>query len=288
MRLLNPLTFILIFSVLFVAVFADIGTASGYHIEISSRSVTDVDPDIPGDQPGKVITFKVIGDNAAELDRDILLDSINVGDVDDPVKVKDSPLFRKFEKVAEKVDDNTGELTITYELWIGDSARPADSEEEEQEAQVLSPPPTPKSSTGDTQAQQAAPKSSTGDTQAQQAAPKSSTGSTQGSTGNTSPAAGGSTGNTQGSTGNTSPAPGGSTGNTDASESSTGNTQAQQAAAGGSTGNTQGTPPSGTTAPVNLSDLVASIPVISKTVLDSGESFTLSVTVENTGERFIT
>ena len=42
----------------------------------------------------------------------------------------------------------------------------------------------------------------------------------------------------------------------------------------GPTGNTQGTPPSA---------LGVSIPVISKTVLDSGESFTLSVTVENTG-----
>ena len=37
-------------------------------------------------------------------------------------------------------------------------------------------------------------------------------------------------------------------------------------------------------APVNLSDLGVSIPVISKTVLDSGESFTMSVSVENTGE----
>ena len=282
MKLLNPLTFILLFSVLFVAVFAAIGTETGYNIQITSRSVTDVDPDIPGDQPGKVITFTVTGDNAAELDPDSLLDSIYI----DGVKVKDSPHFRKFEKVAD----------TTYELWLGDSARPADPddpEEEEPEAPVSNPSPTPKNSAA--QAQQAAPKSSTGDTQAQQQA-----------------AAGGSTGNTQGSTGNTSPAAGGSTGNTDAPEGPTGNTQAQQAAPegstgntspggstgntsptpGGSTGNTQGTPPSGTTntpaggttEPVKRSDLVVSIPVISKTVLDSGESFTMSVTVENTGE----
>ena len=89
--------------------------------------------------------------------------------------------------------------------------------------------------------------------QDQQTAPGSPTGNTD--------APEGSTGNTQGSTGNTSPTPGGSTGNTDAPE--------------GPTGNTQGTPPSA---------LGVSIPVISKTVLDSGESFTLSVTVENTGE----
>ena len=50
--------------------------------------------------------------------------------------------------------------------------------------------------------------------------------------------------------------------------------QDQQTAPGDSTGNTQGTPPS---------VFVVSIPVISKTVLDSGESFTMSVTVENTG-----
>ena len=81
----------------------------------------------------------------------------------------------------------------------------------------------------------------------------------------------------EGPIGNTD-APGGSTGNTQAqraaAEGPTGNTQAQQAAPGGSTGNTQGTP---------SSVLVISIPVISKTVLDSGESFTISVTVENTG-----
>ena len=60
----------------------------------------------------------------------------------------------------------------------------------------------------------------------------------------------------------------------------------------GPTGNTQGTPRSGTTdtpaggttESVKPSDLVISIPVVSKTVLDSGESFTISVTVENTGE----
>ena len=289
MKLLNPLTFILLFSVLFVAVFAAIGTETGYNIQITSRSVTDVDPDIPGDQPGKVITFAVMGDNAAELDPDSLLDSIYVGDVDNSVKVKDSPLFRKFEKVAD----------YTYELWLGDSARPADPddpEEEEPEAPVSNPSPTPKNSAA--QAQQAAPKSSTGDTQAQQqAAAGGSTGNTQGSTGNTSPAAGGSTGNTdapEGPTGNTQAqqaAPEGSTGNTSPG-GSTGNTQAQQAAPGGPTGNTQGTPPSsttntpaeGTTAPVDLSDLVASIPVVSKTVLDSGESFTMSVAVENIGE----
>ena len=51
----------------------------------------------------------------------------------------------------------------------------------------------------------------------------------------------------------------------------------------GPTGNTPVTPP-GTTDPVKRSDLVVSTPVVSKTVLDSGESFTLSVTVENTGE----
>ena len=58
------------------------------------------------------------------------------------------------------------------------------------------------------------------------------------------------------------------------------------------TGNPIGTPRSGTpntptgvtTEPVKSSDLVVSIPVISKTVLDSGESFTMSVTVENIGE----
>ena len=104
-------------------------------------------------------------------------------------------------------------------------------------------------------------------------------------------APGGSTGNTdarEGSTNNTSPTPGGSTGNTGAPGSSTGNTSPTP---GGSTSNTQGTPPSGTTntpagvttEPVNPSDLVVSIPVISKTVLDSGESFTMSVTVENIG-----
>ena len=74
----------------------------------------------------------------------------------------------------------------------------------------------------------------------------------------------------EGSTGNTD-APEGSTGNTDAPEGSTGNTDAPE----GPTGNTQGTP---------SSVLVVSIPVISKTVLDSGESFTISVTVENSGE----
>ena len=74
----------------------------------------------------------------------------------------------------------------------------------------------------------------------------------------------------EGPTGNTD-APEGSTGNTDAPEGSTGNTDAPE----GPTGNTQGTP---------SSVLVVSIPVISKTVLDSGESFTISVTVENSGE----
>ena len=91
--------------------------------------------------------------------------------------------------------------------------------------------------------------------QDQQTAPGSPTGNTDGPEGPT-----GNTDAPGGSTGNTSPTPGGSTGNTDAPE--------------GPTGNTQGTPPSA---------LGVSIPVISKTVLDSGESFTLSVTVENTG-----
>ena len=67
-------------------------------------------------------------------------------------------------------------------------------------------------------------------------------------------------------------APEGPTGNTDAPESSTGNTSPVST---GPTGNTQGTP---------TSVLVVSIPTLSKTVLDSGESFTLSVTVENTSE----
>ena len=63
--------------------------------------------------------------------------------------------------------------------------------------------------------------------------------------------------------------PGGPTGNTDVR--------------GGPTGNTPVTPP-GTTDPVKRSDLVVSTPIVSKAVLGSGESFTLSVTVENTGE----
>ena len=71
-----------------------------------------------------------------------------------------------------------------------------------------------------------------------------------------------------------------------APEGSTGNTQTQQTGPQSSTGNTSpaSTGPMGNTQGTPPSVLVVSIPVISKTVLDSGESFTISVTVENTSE----
>ena len=81
-------------------------------------------------------------------------------------------------------------------------------------------------------------------------------------------------------------APEGPTGNTGVPAGPTGNTPAQQAAPESSTGNTSpaSTGPTGNTQGTPTSVLVVSIPTLSKTVLDSGESFTLSVTVENTSE----
>ena len=80
--------------------------------------------------------------------------------------------------------------------------------------------------------------------------------------------------------------PEGPTGNTGVPAGPTGNTPAQQAAPESSTGNTSpaSTGPTGNTQGTPTSVLVVSIPTLSKTVLDSGESFTLSVTVENTSE----
>ncbi|MCY3550300.1 MAG: Ig-like domain-containing protein [Candidatus Poribacteria bacterium] len=80
--------------------------------------------------------------------------------------------------------------------------------------------------------------------------------------------------------------PEGPTGNTGVPAGPTGNTPAQQAAPESSTGNTSpaSTGPTGNTQGTPPSVLVVSIPTLSKTVLDSGESFTISVTVENTSE----
>ena len=78
------------------------------------------------------------------------------------------------------------------------------------------------------------------------------------------------------------------TNNTEGPEGPTGNTDAPESPVGNPIGTprsgTPNTPTGVTTEPVKPSDLGVSIPVVSKTILDSGESFTMSVTVENTGE----
>ena len=287
--------FSLIFFILFGAGFG-ITTAEGLRIRITNEEVTDVDPDTPGDQSGYKVTFVTEGEGEFGTS-DLIVECVSYDEYTG---------FKKFEKVDDG-DDN--DQTNTYELTVGhlDSPQecthplpeppeppepppfPGDSPESDPDPQTQpktpsdpdpqTPPdpnqnPPPQQSDPDPQTQPKTPSDPDPQTPPDpnqnpppqpgtQSQPTQTTQPTQSEPESQTRQAG-----PEGSTSNTSPAP------------------------GGSTGNTQRTPPSGTTntparvttEPVKPSDLVVSIPVISKTVLDSGESFTLSVSVENTGE----
>ena len=258
MKLSNPLMFSLIFFILFGAGFG-ITTAEGLRIRITNEEVTDVDPDTPGDQSGYKVTFVTEGEGKFGTS-DLIVECVSYDEYTG---------FKKFEKVD---DGDNNDQTNTYELTVGHLDSPQECTHPLPEPpEPPEPPPFPGDSPESDPDPQTQPKTpSDPDPQTppdpnQNPPPQPETQSqpTQSEPESQTRQAG-----PEGSTGNTSPAP------------------------GGSTGNTQGTPPSGTTntpagvtiEPVKPSDLVVSIPVISKTVLDSGESFTLSVTVENIGE----
>ncbi|MDE0466716.1 MAG: hypothetical protein OYL97_06635, partial [Candidatus Poribacteria bacterium] len=264
----NQLMFSLICSLFCVAVFTPIVTPEETEektaVKISNKKIADVDPDTPGDQSGWAATFEIVSgpDPGPDFINDIFIEN---------TPATEHPLFKSFGKTS---DD-----PIIYTLIVYDETPPANEDPPSGESSTVNSPtppsqrepktaratstepstdqatkvPTPdESSTGNTQAQQAAPQSSTDNTQAQQAAP----------------------------------------------QSSTGNTQTQQAAPQSSTGNTPGTPHSVTTnTPADTTgtqtpdtpeqqapDLVVDAFEVNKDVLDAGESFTISAVVRNQSE----